>query len=80
MADEKRLTLADMATGQTGVVVEVGGGHGFVDRLESLGIRPGKRITRIGSAFMRGPVVIQVDRSEVAVGFGMARRIVVQPD
>ena len=55
-------------------------GHGFVDRLHSLGIRPGKRITKVSAMFMRGPVTIQVDRAQIAIGFGMAGRIVVEVD
>ncbi len=69
-----------MQTGQSGVVVQIQGGHGLVNRLNSLDIRPGKRITKVSSMFMRGPVTIQVDRAQVAIGFGMARRIIVELD
>ena len=80
MTDTERSTAARMPAGQRATVVEILGGHGLISRLNALGIRPGKRITKISSAFMRGPVVIRVDRAEVAVGFGMARKIIVQPD
>jgi len=69
-----------MQTRQGGVVVEIQGGHGLVNRLNALGIRPGKRITKVSSMFMRGPVTIQVDGAQVAIGFGMAKRIIVEPD
>jgi len=78
MSDTKVLTAAQMTAGQTGVVVNLGGGHGLIGRLEALGIRPGKKIRKISSAFMRGPVVVQVDRCEIAIGFGMAQRITVK--
>jgi len=61
-------------------VIQIQGGYGLVNRLNALGIRPGKRITKISSMFMRGPVTIQVDRAQVAIGFGMARRIIVGLD
>ena len=80
MPDEKQITLAQMQTGQSGSVVQIQGGHGLVNRLSALGIRPGKRITKVSSMFMRGPVTIQVDRAQVAIGFGMARRIIVALD
>ena len=80
MADGKQITLARMQTGQSGVVVQIQGGHGLVNRLSALGIRPGKRITKVGSMFMRGPVTIQVDRAQVAIGFGMANRVIVELD
>ena len=80
MPEAKQTVLARMQVGQSGVVVQIQGGHGLVNRLNSLGIRPGKRITKISSMIMRGPVTIQVDRAQVAIGFGMARRIIVELD
>lgn len=47
-------------------------------RLNAMGIRPGKQITKVSSMFMRGPVTIQVDNAQLALGFGMARRILVE--
>ena len=29
---------------------------------------------------MRGPVTVEVDRAEVAIGFGMAKKVIVKPD
>ena len=78
MPDIKQITLVRMQTGQSGIVVQIQGGRGLANRLSALGIRPGKRITKVGSTFMRGPVTIQVDRAQVAIGFGMAGRIVVE--
>jgi ferrous iron transport protein A len=49
-------------------------------RLQALGIMPSKRITKVSSVFMRGPVVVEVDRAQVAIGFGMASRIIVALD
>ena len=80
MPEGKQTTLAGMQIGQSGVVVQIQGGHGLVNRLNSLSIRPGKRITKTSSMIMRGPVTIQVDRAQVAIGFGMARRIIVELD
>ena len=80
MSDGKQVTLARMQAGQGGTVVQIQGGHGLVNRLNALGIRPGKRITKISSMLMRGPVTIQVDRAQVAIGFGMAKRIIVELD
>jgi len=72
------MTLARMRAGQSGTVVLLQGGHGLVNRLSALGIISGKRITKISSTLMRGPVTIEVDRARVAIGFGMASRILVQ--
>ncbi len=80
MANGKQVTLVQMQTGQSGIVVQIQGGHGLVRRLSALGIRPGRRITKVSSMLMRGPVTIQIDRAQVAIGFGMANRIIVELD
>ena len=80
MTDGKQVTLARMRTGQSGVVLRIEGGHGLVNRLNALGIIPGKRITKISSMLMRGPVTIELNRAQVAVGLGMASRIIVELD
>ena len=80
MLDRKYTTLARMQGGQSGVVVQIQGGRGLLNRLNALGIIPGKRITKISSMLMRGPVTIEVDRVEVAIGFGMANKVIVKPD
>ena len=78
MDEPKRITVRQMRAGQSGKVVQVLGGPRLVNRLNSLGIRPGKRITKVSSVFMRGPVTIQIDRAQVAIGYGMANKIVIE--
>ena len=80
MNRNEQLTLAEMRTGQTGTVVGVLGGHGLIRRLDALGIRPGKKVTKITSTLFHGPVTVRVDNAQVAVGFGMARKIRVEVD
>lgn len=80
MYQNEQVTLAEMRTGQTGTVVEVLGGHGLIRRLDALGIRPGKKVTKISSTLFHGPVTLRVDNAQVAVGFGMARKIIVEVD
>ena len=77
MPDDKQVTLTQMYSGQSGIVVQVQGGHGMVNRLADLGIRPGKRVTKVSSMIMGGPVTVAVDRAQIAIGFGMAKRILV---
>jgi len=67
-----------MKAGERGRVIQITGGHGLVRRLEAMGIRPGKQITKVSSMLMRGPVTIQVNEAQLALGFGVARRILVE--
>ncbi len=80
MYQNEQLTVAQMRTGQTGTVVGVMGGLGLARRLDALGIRPGRQVTKMSSTLFHGPVTLGVNSSRVAVGFGMARRIVVKVD
>jgi ferrous iron transport protein A len=80
MYQDEQLTVAQMRTGQTGTVVGVMGGPGLIRRLDALGIRPGKQVTKVSSTLFHGPITLGVNSCRVAVGFGMARRIVVKVD
>jgi ferrous iron transport protein A len=78
MPSNKQVSLTEMQANQRGTVISIDGGHGMTNRLNTLGIIPGKRISKISSMVMRGPVTIEVDRTQVALGYGMARRIIIQ--
>ena len=78
MPDKKQIPLSRMAAGQSGIVIQIQGGHGLINRLSALGIRPGQRVTKVSSMFMRGPVTIQLGNAQVAIGFGMANKIIVE--
>ena len=78
MSDSKQITLRHMQAGQSGIVAQIQGGHGLISRLSVLGIRPGKKITKVGSMFMRGPVTVQLDSTQVAISFGMANKVIVE--
>jgi len=80
MYQNEQLTLAEMRTGQTGTVAGILGGHGLIRRLDALGIRPGRKVTKLSSTIFRGPVILRVNNTQVAVGFGMAKKIIVEVD
>jgi ferrous iron transport protein A len=80
MPEGKLVNLRQMPSGRSGKVVEIQGGIGLVNRLSALGVRPGKKITKVSSMMMRGPVTIQVGNTCLAIGFGMAGRIIMELD
>ena len=67
-----------MNRGESGVVLEIIGGQGVIRRLEALGVRPGIAITKVSSQLMRGPITIQLGNTQVALGFGIARKVIVK--
>jgi ferrous iron transport protein A len=72
------IDLTQLKPGQTAVVVEMLGGIGLIQRLQNMGIRPGKNIKKVSSHFWRGPQTVEVDKSQLALGFGMAKKIIVE--
>jgi ferrous iron transport protein A len=80
VSQEKQISLVHMGAGQSGTVAQIAGWPGMVRRLSAMGVRPGSRITKVSSMFMRGPVTIRMGQTQMAIGFGMARRILVDVD
>ena len=78
MPDGKQIPLSRMEAGQSDTVIQIQGGRGLLNRLSALGVRPGQRVTKVSSMFMRGPVTTQVGSAQVAIGFGMSNRIIVE--
>ncbi len=72
------VSLIDMKSGETGIVVRLEGGSGFMDRVQSMGVRVGKEIKKTGAHFWRGPQTILVDNFKIAIGHGMASKIFVE--
>ena len=67
--------LTQMRNGQNGIVVRLQGGYGFTRHVQAMGIMEGKRLTKLASQPLRGPVLVSVDNLQIAIGYGMARRI-----
>ncbi len=72
------IDLTRMRKGERGKIVDIQGGWGLLGKLEALGIRQGTEIVKVSSQLMRGPITIRVGNTQVAIGFGMARRIMVE--
>ena len=77
-AKTNRVSLAQMRSGQKGRIVEINGGYGLARKLDALGIRVGKEVTKVSEQLMRGPVLLRQDHTQIAVGFGMASRVLVE--
>jgi len=72
------INLVQMKSEESGVVAEIRGGCSVINKLESIGIIPGKIIKKISSQPWRGPQTVEINNIQVAIGFGMARRIMVE--
>jgi ferrous iron transport protein A len=65
---------------ESGLIVEIKGGVGLVERLQNMGIRVDKKITKVSSHFWGGPQTIEIDNFKIAIGHGMAKKIIVDTD
>lgn len=67
-----------MPVGKKGIIRDIVGGHGLANNLDVMGIRTGIEITKVSKQWIRGPVTIRIGNNEIAIGYGMAIRILVE--
>jgi len=72
------ITLDSISENKKVNVVSISGGWGIRQRLGCLGIHPGDIITVKRSAIMCGPILISIHGNQVALGRGVARKIMVE--
>jgi ferrous iron transport protein A len=70
--------LGSLESGKKAVVIAIHGGIGVTGRLDAMGIRPGIVLEKISGQPFGGPVVVQVGRNRIALGFGMACKVQVE--
>ncbi|MCM8792546.1 MAG: ferrous iron transport protein A [Candidatus Omnitrophica bacterium] len=73
-----KLSLTQLKQNQRAKVLDIVGGIGIKQRLLALGIYPGREITKISHFALRGPVTVKVGRTTLALGYGMAEKIIVE--
>ncbi|HOX22620.1 MAG TPA: FeoB small GTPase domain-containing protein, partial [Elusimicrobiales bacterium] len=67
--------LLSMRENERGIVSEITGGPNLTGKLKAMGIHPGRRIVRRTPEGYKGPVIVEVMGSRVAIGCGMASKI-----
>ena len=79
VADNGNVPLCNLQVGRTGKVVELQGGHGFNTRMAALGFTPGTDVAMIQN-FGRGPIIVMVRGTRIALGRGEAAHVRIQPN
>ena len=72
---EKR--LSDLGPQEQGKIIALRGGRGLQARLRALGLAEGQVVRKLSALGWGGPVIVVVNRAQIAIGRGMAHRIVV---
>jgi len=76
----KRISLVQLKSDHKGKIVEILGGSNLKTKLESMGLYEGKEITKVSHIGLRGPVVIKAGRSILALGHGVAAKVIVSSE
>lgn len=72
------MSLVELKAGEEAEIIELKGGHGFQSRLRALGLAEGEMIKKLSRVGWGGPVIVLVNRAQIAIGRGMAHRIMVR--
>jgi ferrous iron transport protein A len=71
------IALSAVKTGRSVHIRQLQGGHHFLSRLASLGFTPGARL-RVIQNFGRGPIIVALRDTRIALGRGEAGKILVE--
>jgi ferrous iron transport protein A len=69
-----KVPMSALRTGEKGVVIEIAGGRGLLERMTSLGFVPGTEVAILQN-FGHGPIIVRARDARIALGRGLAGRI-----
>ncbi|MFW9923771.1 MAG: ferrous iron transport protein A [Candidatus Thorarchaeota archaeon] len=78
-ADSKTKSLLMLKTGQSGIIKDILGGHRACKRLNELGLVPGVEVVVVNK-ISSGPLMIKVKGSKLALGRGLADKVIIISD
>ncbi|MCU4164346.1 MULTISPECIES: FeoA family protein [Marinilabiliaceae] len=69
--------LSEMQRAEKGIIKQIRGGKELLARMDSLSLYIGKEIELVSKQSKRGPVVVKLGNTQVAIGSGIAQKIIV---
>ncbi len=76
----KKISLIKLRANRKGKIVEILGGSNLQSRLMNMGVFKGKEISKLSHVGLRGPVVIKSGRSILALGHGVAAKVILETE
>jgi Fe2+ transport system protein FeoA len=76
----KKIFLTQMQANHRGKVVQILAGSNLQSRLMNMGVFKGKEVTKLSHIGLKGPVVIRVGRGILALGHGVAGKIIIETE
>ena len=71
------MVLSSVKPGNEVTILDINGGRGIKSKLYSMGLVPGTKLTVLNGN-TKGPVMISIRDSRLAIGHGMAQKIIVR--
>lgn len=68
--------MTDLRNGEKAVITQITGGRGLRKKMTQRGIKEGNQVQMVSSS--KGPVVIECGGNQIALGRGMAKRVIVR--
>jgi Fe2+ transport system protein FeoA len=76
----KKISLLQIKPNEKVKILEILGGSNLESKLLSMGVYKDKPIIKLSHIGLRGPVVIKAGRSILALGHGVAEKIIVEKE
>jgi Fe2+ transport system protein FeoA len=73
------IPLTKLKKGAKAKIIEIAAGKSASLRLSTLGIRAGAHLTKVSSFVLKGPVTVKAGATTIALGHGMAEKVIVEP-
>lgn len=72
------ISLAKLKKGSKVKILELAAGKEAAGKLSALGLRLGAQVTKVSSFALKGPVTVRVGSTTIALGHGMAEKVIVE--
>ena len=69
--------LTQIGQGKDVEIVDIKDCHRFREKVDSMGLRIGIRVRKVSGQLLNGPITIKIGNTKVAIGHGMAKKIMV---
>lgn len=73
------INLILLQNNQEAEIIDISGGENLLTRLQDMGIYIGQKISKISKIGIKGPTVLIINRAQIAIGYGIAQKILVKP-
>ncbi len=77
--EAQHINITQLENGKSATVLELNDNSDTMRKLLAMGIIPGAVITKKSAIPAKGPIILEKDRVQFAIGYNMAQNIIVEP-